>query len=50
MWLDILLTLLIAAALLLALRKIIRDRRRGKSCACGCDGCPASSGCNKLRP
>ncbi len=38
MWLDILLGVLIAAAVLLALFKIIRDRRRGK-CSCGCGGC-----------
>ena len=42
MWLDILLVALIAVALLLAIRKIVRDRRRGK-CTCGCDGC---SGCS----
>ena len=38
MWLDILLIVIIAGALFLALRKLIRDRRRGK-CTCGCDGC-----------
>ena len=38
MWLDILLVLLIAAALFLALRKLLRDRRRGK-CSCGCGEC-----------
>ena len=45
MWLDILLVLLIAAAVLLALRKIVRDRRRGKSCSCGCSDCPDSGRC-----
>ena len=39
MWLDILLGALIAAAVLLALIKILRDRRRGKGCSCGCGGC-----------
>ncbi len=39
MWLDILLGALIAAAVLLALVKIFRDRRRGKGCSCGCSGC-----------
>ena len=39
MWLDILLVLLVAAALLLAVRKIVRDRRKGK-CTCGCASCP----------
>ena len=46
MWLDILLALLIAAALVLAVRKIIRDRRRGKGCGCGCGGCPAADSCH----
>jgi hypothetical protein len=40
MWLDVLLILLVAAALCLALRKLIRDRRRGSSCSCGCVDCP----------
>ena len=43
MWLDILLVLLIAAALLLAVVKIVRDRRKGK-CSCGCSSCP---GCGR---
>ena len=43
MWLDVSLVLLVAAALFLALRKIVRDRRRGK-CACGCADCP---GCGR---
>ena len=46
--LDILLLLLIGAAVLTALRKIRRDRRNGKSClSCGgsCAGC--SVNCRK---
>ena len=39
MWLDILLGALIVAAVLLALIKILRDRRRGKGCSCSCSGC-----------
>ncbi len=38
MWLDILLIVIIAVALFLALRHLIRSRKQGK-CACGCDGC-----------
>ena len=41
MWLDILLVALVVAALCLALRKLIRDRRRGKSCSWGCAACAA---------
>ena len=46
MWLDILLTILIAAALLLAVRKLLRDRRRGR-CSCGCSRCPSDCGRQK---
>lgn len=41
MWLDYLLGALVAAAVLLALVKLIRDRRRGKSCSWGCAACAA---------
>ena len=43
MWLDILLILLIAAALFLALRRLIRNKKQGK-CSCGCSSCP---GCDR---
>ena len=49
MWLDILLITLIAAALLLAIRKIIRDRRRGKTCSCGCAHCASAPNCSDKR-
>ena len=48
MWLDIALAVLIAAAVLLALLKIIRDRRRGK-CSCGCADCPSAGSCAARR-
>ena len=47
MWLDVLLTLLIAAALIGAVVKIVRDRRRGKSCSCGCADCMARDRCGR---
>ena len=43
MWLDILLVVLVTAALLAAVIKLIRDRRRGK-CSYGCDACDRSCG------
>ena len=49
MWIDILLTLLIAAALFFSLRKIVLDRRRGKGCSCGCGGCLSQSSCHSDR-
>ena len=45
MWLDILLVLLVAGAVLLALRSILRARRQGKSCSCGCAACAARDRC-----
>ena len=48
--LDILLLVLIAAAVVLALRKIHRDRRSGKGClSCGgdCAGCSLACGQKK---
>ena len=45
MWLDILLVLLIAGAVLLAAVKILRDRRKGKSCSCGCASCASRDRC-----
>ena len=45
MWLDILLVLLVAGAVILALRSILRARRQGKSCSCGCEGCDRCSRC-----
>ena len=44
MWLDVLLILLIAAALFLALRKLFSDRRQGKGC---CGACSACDRCRK---
>ena len=43
MWLDILLVLLVAGAVILAFRSILRARRQGKSCSCGCEGCDRCS-------
>ena len=45
MWLDILLVLLAAGAVILAAVKILRARRQGKSCSCGCASCAARDRC-----
>ena len=45
MWLDILLVLLVAGAVILALRSILRARRQGKSCSCGCASCASRDRC-----
>ena len=38
---DVLLSLAIAACVALVVRKLIRDKREGKTC-CGCSGCSGS--------
>ena len=44
---DYLLLLLIAGAVILALRKIHKDRKNGKSCSCGSSSCSGScAGCS----
>ena len=42
---DILLILVIACAAFLAVRKMIRDRKSGKTCSCGC----GSSNCGACK-
>ena len=37
---DILLLLLIAAALAMAVRSVVRGRKKAKSCPGSCEGCP----------
>ena len=48
MWLDILLVLLVAAALFFAVRRLLRDKKQGK-CSCGCSACPKSLPCSAVR-
>ena len=38
---DILLIVILAAAVALALRRVVKNRRRG-GCSCGCEGCSGS--------
>ena len=42
---DMIIIGLIAAAVAAAVILIIRNKRRGKGCSCGCEGCPHP--CNK---
>ena len=39
---DILLILVIAACIVLVVRKMVKDKKAGKSC-CGCSGCSGGS-------
>ncbi len=37
--------LVLAVALIIV--KLVRDRKKGKSCSCGCEGCPSEKDCCK---
>lgn len=45
---DVILILLLAAAVILAIRSMIRAKKAGKSCSCGGD-CSRCSGCGRQR-
>ena len=40
---------LLAGMLFVAGRRIVLDRRAGKGCGCGCDGCATSAQCGERR-
>ncbi len=42
---TILIILGLAAVVFLAVRSILRDRKKGASCGCGCSSCPMSGKC-----
>ncbi|MBO4468337.1 MAG: FeoB-associated Cys-rich membrane protein [Clostridia bacterium] len=43
---TVIVSLLICAVLFFVIRKMIRDRKKGKSgCSCGCDGCSYAVTC-----
>ena len=46
---DIILVVLIAAAVFFAVRKVVTDKKRGKSCSCGCSMCSADCPAKKKR-
>ncbi len=37
----------LVSAVLLIIMKMRKDRKNGKTCGCGCDGCPGGSVCRK---
>ena len=41
---DILLLVIIAACVVLVVRKLVKDKKEGKTC-CGCSSCGGSCGC-----
>lgn len=45
---TIIVSLILAAAIILVVRKLYKDKKAGKSsCGCNCSGCPNSSVCHK---
>lgn len=47
-WGTLLIGAVLAAAVVLAVFKLYRDRKKGKSsCGCGCSSCPSSGLCHK---
>lgn len=44
-------TLLVGGVLLiiiiLVVKKLIRDKKKGQSCGCGCSGCPSGGSCHE---
>lgn len=46
---EILLTVFLIAAVIAAAAAIIVRKRSGKSCSCGCEGCPHRSDCGKTQ-
>ena len=47
---TLIISVLLAAVVFFILRKLVRDRKRGKSsCGCGCESCPMSGSCHKAK-
>lgn len=47
---TIIVSLILAAAIVLVVRKLYKDRKAGKSsCGCNCSGCPGSSMCHSKK-
>lgn len=47
---TIIVSLILAAAIILVVRKLYKDKKAGKSsCGCNCSGCPNSSVCHNQK-
>ena len=44
---SILIVLVIAVFAVIAVMSLVRNRKKGKSCSCGCEGCIYSGSCTK---
>ena len=42
--------LVIAVFCVFAVMRLVRNKKKGKSCSCGCDGCIHSGNCSKTGP
>ena len=48
---TIVISLLLATAVILIILKMVRDKRKGKSsCGCGCEGCAMRNSCHSPAP
>lgn len=45
-WQSILIGSILLLGVVLIIRKLIRDKKSGKGCGCGCEGCALSSQCH----
>lgn len=47
---TIIVSLILASAIILVVRKLYKDKKAGKSsCGCNCSGCPSSSVCHSKK-
>lgn len=44
---SIIIVLVIATFAVIAVMSLIRNRKKGKSCSCGCEGCVYSGNCSE---
>lgn len=44
---SIIIVLVIATFAVIAVMSLIRNRKKGKSCSCGCEGCAYSGNCSE---
>ena len=44
---TVLICLVIAVLLVLAVLSLVKNRKKGEKCSCGCEGCAYSGSCGK---
>ena len=46
-WQSLLIGSILLLGVVLIIKKMIKDKKSGKGCNCGCGSCPMSENCNK---